>query len=145
MEFLAESLSAPGAALAGLFLSSFLAATLLPGGSELALYALIRTYPEALWQGLALATVGNTMGSMSTWWMAKHLPGKMLDRLSPRHLAQLRRWGPIILLMAWSPLVGDALCVAAGWLRLAALPCLFWIGLGKGLRYGLVAAGALAF
>jgi membrane protein YqaA with SNARE-associated domain len=43
-----------------------------------------------------------------------------------------------VLLLAWAPLVGDALCAAAGWLRLAWLPCLGWMALGKGLRYALL-------
>lgn len=138
-------LSGPDAGLGGLFVVSFLAATLLPGGSELALYALLRLRPETLTAALALATLGNTLGGMSTWWLARRLPERALERFSSRHLSWLRRWGPLALIMAWAPVVGDALCVAAGWLRLAALPCAAWMALGKGVRYGLVALGATAF
>lgn len=142
---LMDFLSRPELGLMGLFISSFLAATLLPGGSELILFALLRLRPETLVVAVILATLGNTLGGMSTWWLARQLPEQALARLSPRHLHWLRRWGPAALTMAWAPLAGDALCAAAGWLRLAALPCALWMGLGKGLRYSLVAAGALAY
>lgn len=129
----------------GLFLASFLAATVLPGGSEAALFALIVHRPETLFPAILWATLGNTLGGMTTWWMSRSLPAHALARMAPRHLERLRRWGPAGLILAWAPIVGDALCVAAGWLRLAPWPCAGWMALGKGLRYGLVAAGAAAW
>ena len=122
------------ASLAGLFLSSLLAATLLPGGSEAALFALMRLHPE---QGAAaelLATLGNTLGGMSTYALARLLPRREL----PARLGVVRRHGSAALLFAWTPVVGDALCVAAGWLRLHWLACALWMALGKGLRYAAV-------
>ena len=52
-------------------------------------------------------------------------------------------FGPALLL-AWAPLIGDALCVAAGWLRLHWLPCCLFMAIGKFVRYWLVAQTALA-
>ena len=49
-----------------------------------------------------------------------------------------------MLLLAWAPLIGDALCVAAGWLRLHWLPCCLFMAIGKFVRYWLVAQTALA-
>jgi len=46
------------------FISSFLAATLLPGGSEASLFAVLKAYPEALWYALVFASIGNALGSM---------------------------------------------------------------------------------
>jgi membrane protein YqaA with SNARE-associated domain len=54
----------------------------------------------------------------------------------------MRRYGAPMLLLAWTPIIGDALCAAAGWLRLAWLPCALWMALGKGARYAVVVAGA---
>jgi membrane protein YqaA with SNARE-associated domain len=54
----------------------------------------------------------------------------------------MRRHGPPILLLAWAPIVGDALCAAAGWLRLPPIPCALWMAIGKAARYVLVVAGA---
>ena len=98
-----------------LFFSSFLAATL-PGGSEIILFAVITAYPEMLGAALASATIGNTLGGMLTFAMGWLMPqpGKL------KHLAQLRRYGTPTLLLAWVPLIGDGLCLAAGWLRLSS-------------------------
>lgn len=137
MDFLASP-DAAGLGLAGLFFSSFLAATLLPGGSEAVLFALLRLHPELLAPALVLATLGNTLGGLSTYLLAHLLP----QTLGEKPLALARRWGAPVLVLAWAPVIGDALCVAAGWLRLAWLPCALWMALGKGLRYGFVAWGA---
>jgi membrane protein YqaA with SNARE-associated domain len=127
----------PEAGLAGLLLVSFLSATLLPGGSELALLALVMRHPEQTTAAFALATLGNTLGGMTTYWMARALP-EPKDR---QRLALAQRWGAPVLLLAWAPLVGDALCAAAGWLRLPWLPSLLWMALGKAARYGVLIAG----
>ena len=128
----------PNAGLAGVFLVAFLSATLLPGGSELALLALATQRPEQAAIAWLLATGGNTLGGLTTYGMARWLP-------SPRELKQLalaQRWGAPVLLLAWAPIVGDALCAAAGWLRLPWLPCMVWMALGKAARYTLVITGA---
>ena len=131
------------AGLAGLFLASFLAATLLPGGSEAVLFAVIRLHPEQTLAALLLATLGNTLGGMTTYGMARLLPARVgADATVTRRLDALRRHGAPLLILAWTPLVGDALCAAAGWLRLPPLACTAWMALGKAARYVLVAAGA---
>lgn len=130
------------ASLGGLFLASFLGATLLPGGSEAVLFALLHAYPEALWSALLLATLGNTLGGMVSWACGRWLPKWQRLEALPQ-LERVRRWGAPVLLLAWAPLVGDALCVAAGWLRLHWLPCAVFMAIGKGARYWVVAQGAL--
>lgn len=135
----------PESSLIGLFVSSFLSATLLPGGSEAVLFAVLKLHPDQVFVAVALATVGNTLGGMTTYWMARALPQKALQKISPRYLGWVRRWGSASLLMGWAPIVGDALCVAAGWLHLRWLPCALWMMLGKGARYAVVAAGTLAW
>ena len=130
------------AGLWGLFAGSFLSATLLPGGSEVLLFALLKLHPDQLWPALALATLGNTLGGMSSYACGRWLPQwqKFDDwRWQPR----LQRWGSPLLLLSWVPLIGDALCVAAGWLRLNGLACALFMALGKAARYALVAQGAL--
>lgn len=134
MDFLLAP-EAAAAGLAGLFLASFLAATLLPGGSEAAFVALLLAQPDQTVAALLLATLGNTLGGMSTYGMARLLP----QHLAPAKSALVRRRGAPILLLAWAPIVGDALCAAAGWLRLPWLPCLLWMAAGKGARYAALA------
>lgn len=137
-----EALYTPQASLIGLFVASLLAATLLPGGSEAVLFAVVRLHPEQATAALLVATLGNTLGGMSTYGLARLLPERLTDRLSERRLDQARRWGPPSLTLAWLPVVGDALCAAAGVLRLPWLPSTGWMALGKGLRYAVVLAGA---
>ncbi len=121
--------------LGALFLSSFLAATLLPGGSEAVLFGVLKLDGTLLWPALALATLGNTLGGMSSYLLGRILP----QRESTRALEWLRRYGAVALLLAWAPLIGDALCVAAGWLRLNALWVSVFMALGKFARYAAIA------
>ncbi|TAN46671.1 MAG: DedA family protein [Methylococcaceae bacterium] len=128
-------------ALAGLFASAFISATLAPGGSEavLAYLALQASYSDSLL--LSVATLGNTLGAVTTWllgyavalgWLRRHSPPQqnMLERMG--------RYGMPLLLFSWLPLVGDGFCLAAGWLRLPFLPCLAAMAMGKAARYAVV-------
>ncbi len=118
-----------------LFISSLLAATLLPGGSEAALFAVLKAYPETLWIALLLATIGNTLGGMVTLVM-----GWLLPRTRQlKHVEKLRRYGTPALLLAWVPLIGDALCLAAGWLRLNWWQAALFMAIGKFARYAVIA------
>jgi membrane protein YqaA with SNARE-associated domain len=121
--------------LTALFASSFLAATLLPGGSEAVLFALLRQNPEQLWLLLAVATLGNTLGGLSSYLIGRLIP----QRKPLKGLATVQRWGSPVLLLSWVPLVGDPLCVAAGWLRLNPLWSLLFIAVGKFARYWVIA------
>ena len=119
----------------GLFISSFLAATLLPGGSEAALFAVLKAYPETLWLALLLATIGNTLGGMLTFAMGWLLPPKR----QLKHVEKLRHYGTPALLLAWVPLIGDALCLTAGWLRLNWWQAALFMAAGKFARYWVIA------
>jgi membrane protein YqaA with SNARE-associated domain len=132
---LMEAWFTPEAGLAGLFLSAFLAATLLPGGSELALLAYLGWQPGALWSAIAVASVGNTLGGITSVAIGRFLPQMPPDRWSERARSWVERYGAVILVLSWLPLIGDALCVLAGWLRLKWAPVTGWMALGKTLRY----------
>ena len=123
----------------GLFISSFLAATLLPGGSEAALFAVLKAYPETLWIALLVATIGNTLGGMMTFGMGWLLPQAHIQTQQLKHVERLRIHGTPALLLAWVPLIGDALCLAAGWLRLNWWKAALFMALGKFARYWVIA------
>ena len=123
------------ASLLSLFISSFLAATLLPGGSEAVLFAVIKTYPETLWIALTVATIGNTLGGMVTFGMGWLLP----QTQQLKHVEKVRHYGTPALLLAWVPLIGDALCLAAGWLRLNWWQAALFMAIGKFARYWVIA------
>lgn len=124
------------ASLYSLFFSSLLGATLLPGGSEAVLYAVLKAYPGSDALALFVATLGNTLGGMISFGM-----GRMLPPTQPiKHVAKVRRYGTPVLLLAWTPLLGDALCVAAGWLRLCWWQAAIFMAIGKLARYSFIAA-----
>jgi membrane protein YqaA with SNARE-associated domain len=123
------------ASLLSLFLGSFFAATLLPGGSEAVLFGVLKSYPETLWPALLIATTGNTLGGMVSFGMGWLLP----QTQQLKHVEKLRRYGTPALLLAWVPLVGDALCLAAGWLRLNWWQAALFMAIGKFARYWVIA------
>jgi len=121
--------------LTSLFISSFLGATLLPGGSEAVLFAVLKTYPETFWFPLMLATLGNTLGGMVSFGMGWMLP----QTQQLKHVEKVRKYGTPALLLAWVPLIGDALCLAAGWLRLNPWQAALYMAIGKFARYLVIA------
>lgn len=126
-----------------LWFSAFTSATLLPGSSEAALLWLVSAQPQQQTLAFCLAWSGNSMGSMVSYAMGRMLPNH--KKPSEKALAYLSRYGAPTLLLAWVPLVGDALPLAAGWLRLNAWYSAFWLTLGKGLRYAILLYGATMF
>ncbi len=129
--------------LIALFTSSFLAATLLPGGSEAVLIGVLMAYPELFTSALSVATVGNTLGGMSSYLIGRFLPDEkaILKKTnnSLRSLEWIHRHGSPILLLSWLPIIGDALCVAAGWLRIHWFYAILFIAVGKLARYWVIA------
>ena len=123
------------ASLWSLLAGSFLAATLIPLSSEVMLFAVIRLHPDLAWPAVAVATIGNTAGGMLSYAMGRWI----LHQKPIRYEALLQRHGATLLTMAWAPLIGDALCIAAGWLRIHWLPCLAYMTLGKFARYVVLA------
>jgi len=125
--------------LGALFTSSFLAATLLPGGSEAVLFGILRLYPGEFWPALAVATAGNTLGGMSSY-----LIGRIIPQSKPlKGLAAVRKYGSTALVFSWVPIIGDPLCVAAGWLRLNLWLSAMFMAAGKFARYWVIAAATV--
>ena len=127
----------------GLFLSSFISSTLLPGGSEVVLVLLANNSQHDPWLLLGIASLGNTLGGLSTWLLGFLLArGFPIERhLSPdrqRAVNRVRAWGSPALLLSWLPVVGDSLCFAAGYLRMPFLASLLFLALGKTARYAIL-------
>ena len=127
----------------GLFASAFISSTLFPGGSEVVLGVLAAERHHDVWLLLAIASLGNTLGALTTWllgyWLARRFP--LEERLPEKRrqaLARVRHWGSPALLLSWLPVVGDPLCFAAGFLRLPFLASLAFIALGKAARYAVI-------
>jgi len=131
-------------AYAGLFVAALLAATVLPGYSEVLFAGLVvKGYdPLLLW---LVASAGNTLGSVVNWAAARFFLRFRDRRWFPVSTANLeraqawfQRYGAWSLLMAWAPVGGDALTVVAGLMRVGFWKFLLLVGIGKAARYAVV-------
>ena len=145
---LLAALALPKFGLSTVFVVAFISATLLPMGSEPAVFGLVKLNPDLFWPAVLVATAGNTLGGAVSWWMgwgaekayesvAKRKPAEL------KALAWLHRFGPKACLLSWLPVVGDPLCALAGWQRLAFWPCVLYMAIGKFLRYVTMTAALL--
>ncbi|EHZ2549845.1 DedA family protein [Vibrio vulnificus] len=123
-----------------LFFTGFLSATLLPGGSEASLIATLSLNQFPISHIIIVATLGNTLGGLTNYWLGLLFPNRTQQEkhghTALRWLAKYGYWG---LFFSWLPVIGDPLCLAAGWLRMKFLPCLALIALGKAVRYSVLA------
>ena len=126
-----------------LFASAFISSTLFPGGSEAALLYLASEAKDPLFLLLIIATLGNTLGAMTSWGIGRLIairyPAEILSKIAQKKaVARIQKYGSPILLLSWLPIIGDPLCVAAGWLRVNWLYALVFILIGKAIRYAVL-------
>ncbi|MBN1333973.1 MAG: DedA family protein [Synergistales bacterium] len=135
----------------GLFGVSFLAATLVPLGSEIFVALMTVSGYEPLLI-FTVATTGNTLGSITNYYVGKlgrnfllspyiNFGSEKLQKAEKMY----RKWGAPILSLAWIPIVGDPLTVIAGVFNLDLPIFTFWVFLGKSFRYSLVIMTAETF
>ena len=163
---LMAALALPKFGLSTLFVVAFVSATLLPLGSEPAVFGLVKLNPDLFWPAVLAATAGNTLGGALTWWMglgAGRAYHAVAERRRERHAGEaaaapavpsaahqrasrwLERFGAKACLLSWLPGVGDPLCAVAGWLKLPFWPCLLYMAIGKFARYLTMTAALLWF
>jgi membrane protein YqaA with SNARE-associated domain len=137
------------AGLLGMFLSAFVSATILPGSSEIVMTALVTAFPELVWWAFWSALAGNVLGCLLTFGMGygarqgyERFQRVKVDLEGPQ-VQRLKRWGPPALFLSFLPLVGDALVLAAGFLRMPFWISIVWIAAGKAARYLLLVLGLL--
>jgi membrane protein YqaA with SNARE-associated domain len=133
-----------GFELGGLFISAFISSTIAPGGSEAVLAYLVATGRLPVEIIVIVATIGNTLGAMTTWGLgmlaAKRFPvSTLLSENKQKALDVVKQKGILTLFFTWLPVVGDALCFAGGWLRLPLLSASLVILIGKFGRYAVIA------
>lgn len=133
-------LAVPEVGLTAVFLISLVSATLLPLGSEPAVFLLVKSSPSLFWPAILVATAGNTLGGAISWWMgygAETVYERAIHRKphNPRLLAWFAQFGAKLCLLSWLPVVGDPICALAGWLRLPFWPSLAYMAIGKFGRY----------
>jgi len=160
MHQLLHWLALPQYGLSTVFVVSLVSATLLPLGSEPAVFGLVKLNPDLFWPAVCVATLGNTTGGAISWWMGlaarrawQAARGQQASpplqatrprtRVERRARIWLRRRGAKTCLLSWLPVVGDPLCAVAGWLRLPFWPCVLYMAVGKLARYVVMTAALL--
>ena len=128
----------------GLFLSAFISSTIAPGGSEAVLAYMVSQGHYEVSYLVILASIGNTMGAMTTWALgllaAKKFPVQnLLPENKQKALNVVKKRGIWVLYFSWLPIIGDALCFAGGWLKLPIVSSGLIILAGKFSRYSVVA------
>lgn len=120
-----------------LFSSGFISATLFPGGSEvLFVYYLDQNF-SSKWLFLLAVTAGNSLGAIVTYLLGYYVQfgQKKSKEKYPKTFCFCQKWGNLALLLSWLPIVGDVICLFAGWLRLPKANAFFCIIIGKSCRY----------
>ncbi|MGX2967129.1 YqaA family protein [Ursidibacter sp. B-7004-1] len=130
-----------------MFVSAFLSATILPGNSEITftafVYQLVMSEASIFSHKIAMlfliATLGNSLGSLTTYFMARLIPPPHLTEKSKPSvkwaLIYSQKYGVWVLLFSWLPIVGDLFCGIAGWLRFNFWQAVCLISVGKAIRY----------
>lgn len=160
IHWLLLTLALPSVGLSAIFIVSIVSATLLPLGSEPAVFGFVKIAPDMFWPAILIATLGNTLGGAISYgmglgaekayerWREKH-PEKHHGKAGGRWHDYISYWlhriGPPALFFSWVPVIGDLLCAVAGWLRLPFWPSVTYMAIGKFLRYAIMTGLLLWF
>lgn len=163
--WLLQVFALPEVGLSAIFTVSLVSATLLPLGSEPVVLAYVGVSPSMFWPAVLVATVGNTIGGTISYfmglgaakaydtWHETHSTNSTAPvenygtKTGGRWYSLINKWlqklGPKALLLSWLPGVGDPLCALAGWAKLPLSASIFYMAIGKFLRYTMMTAGIL--
>ena len=141
--WLLKVLSAPTVGLTSVFLIAFVSATLVPLGSEPAVFAVVKANEAMFWPAILVATVGNTLGGVLNYGIGYRAKIAFAKERQSRWFGWLRRFGAKTMLLSWVPGIGDPLCSLAGWLHLPFWPSVMYMAIGKFARYLTMTAALL--
>ncbi len=133
--WLLDVLAAPSIGLTSIFIISFISATLLPLGSEPAVFAVVKANPAMFWPAVFVGTLGNTLGGAVDYFIGYRAKVAFAKERQSRWFGWLKKYGAKTMLLSWVPGVGDPLCTLAGWLHLPFWPSVMYMAIGKFLRY----------
>ena len=128
-----------------LFLVGTVSATFVPSQAEIVLFALLATGDYRGWILVLAATAGNVVGSIGNYYLGKYIR-KFEDKkwfpVKKKYLKEaegiFQKHGPLTLLLAWVPFIGDPITIAAGMVRVKMWIFLPLVSISKGFRYAFV-------
>lgn len=141
--WLLKLLAVPDVGLTSIFIVSIVSATLLPLGSEPAVFAVVKANAALFWPAILVGTFGNTIGGIIDYGLGYGAKEAFAKERETRWFGWLQRFGPRTLLLAWLPAIGDPLCALAGWLKMPFWQCVVYMAIGKFLRYVTMTTGLL--
>lgn len=124
----------------GLFVGSFLSATLIPFSSDILLVGML-TMGGNVWLCVIIATLGNWLGGLSSYWLGRLGKWEWLERLKvkpetlEKHKLYVDKYGSPLALITWFPLIGDVIAVALGFYRANPYSTAVFMFIGKGARF----------
>ncbi|MBR2351914.1 MAG: DedA family protein [Alistipes sp.] len=124
----------------GLFVGSFLAATVVPFSADVLMVGMLVAGGE-MWVVVAVATLGNFIGGLTSYAIGRAGRWEWIERLGvsrerlERQQANIRRFGAPIALLSWVPFVGDVFAVALGFYRVRFVPMAVYMFIGKCARF----------
>ena len=125
----------------GLFVSSFLGATVIPFSSEI-VFSLLITNGYDIKVSLIVATVGNWLGGLSSYYLGRLGKWSVLEKyfkLNKERIfhfkTKIDKWGSLLAFFCWLPVVGDPIAVSLGFFRINYISVAVWMLIGKILRY----------
>ncbi len=133
--WLLKVLAAPTVGLTSVFLISFVSATLVPLGSEPAVFAVVKANEAMFWPAIIVATIGNTLGGAVDYLIGYRAKIAFARERQSRWFNWLAKYGAKTMLLSWVPGIGDPLCTLAGWLHLPFWPSVMYMAIGKFGRY----------
>ena len=128
-------LSAPAVGLSSVFVIAFVSATLVPLGSEPAVFAVVKANQALFWPAVLVGTLGNTLGGAFDYFLGYRAKVAFAKERQTRWFTWLARYGPKTMLLSWLPGIGDPLCTMAGWLHMPFWPSVAYMAVGKFARY----------
>ena len=125
----------------GLFISSFLGATVIPLSSEVVLSVMIiNGYDLNL--SIIIATIGNWLGGLSSYYLGRLGNWNFLEkyfRIKKEKIASFKyridKWGSSLAFLCCLPLIGDPLAVSLGFFRINFIKVSIWMFIGKLVKY----------
>ena len=141
--WLLKIVAAPTVGLTSVFVIAFVSATLVPLGSEPAVFAVVKANEALFWPAILVASFGNTLGGAFDYFLGYRAKEAFAKERKTRWFGWLARYGSKTMLLSWVPGIGDPLCTLAGWLHLPFWPSIGYMAIGKFGRYVTMTAALL--
>ncbi len=125
----------------GLFLGTFLAATVLPFSSEILIIGIMIAGGDP-WYSFFISTSGNWLGGLTSYYLGYLGKWEWIEKwfgikqeTLDKQKKYIDKYGSLIAFFSWAPVVGDVLSVGLGFYKLKFWKCAVYMLIGKAIRF----------